>query len=60
MKIGFSCNFKNAKKSTSHSTYIHENGDMMKLLRDFYTSVLSQKPDDVYQYAAKYFDSYAP
>lgn len=46
--------------STSHRTYIQENGDMMKLLRDFYTSVLSQKPDDVYKYASKYFDSYAP
>merc|ERR1711935_600540 len=46
--------------SVSHSSYIHENGDMMKLLRDFYTSALNQKPDDVYAYAANYFDSYAP
>lgn len=46
--------------SVSHSSYIQENGDMMKLLRDFYTSVLNQKPDNVYAYAANYFDSYSP
>jgi hypothetical protein len=45
--------------SSSHSTYLKNNDQMMKMMRDFYTSVLAQKPNNIYKYAADYFNTYA-
>jgi len=44
--------------SVSHATYLEDNANMMKLLRDFYTSTLAQKPENIYSYAKEYFLSF--
>ena len=46
-------------QSSSHSSYLKSNDKMTKLLRDFYTSVLEHKPNDIYAYAADHFNAYA-
>ena len=46
-------------QSSSHASYLKSNDKMTKLLRDFYTSVLEHKPNDIYAYAADHFNAYA-
>lgn len=45
--------------SSSHATYLKNNDQLMKMMRNFYTSVLEQKPENIYNYAADYFNTYA-
>merc|ERR1711931_414982 len=50
---------KASQLSSSHASYLKSNDKMTKLLRDFYTSVLEHKPNDIYAYAADHFNAYA-
>ena len=36
-----------------------EKTEVLKLVRDFYNAVLSEKPENVYEYAGDFFDAYA-
>ena len=45
--------------SSSHATYLKNNDQLMKMMRNFHTSVLEQKPENIYNYAADYFNTYA-
>lgn len=50
---------KASQLSSSHATFLQNNDQMTKLLRDFYTSVLEHKPNDIYAYASEHFEAYA-
>jgi len=38
-----------------HTTYINKHPEIRQLLNDFLSTVLLEKPDDVYAYAQEYF-----
>jgi len=49
---------KAIEKSDSNSQYLHEHPQILQLLRDFYNATLSEKPEDIFQYAAEWFGVY--
>ena len=38
--------------------YLSENPQILSVVRDFYTAVITEKPEDIYQFAREHFSAF--